>query len=72
MDVKGDAHRVGPLLSREAQKRCEEAEYGVGVQPVPGSQRPDAVIGPVDHTVAVNGHQFHGESSWANDSYRLY
>ena len=60
MDVEGDAQRVGALLRRQAQEGGEKAEDGVGVEPVPGGEGPDAVIGPVDDAVAVNGHQFHG------------
>mgnify|MGYP006874288986 CR=1 FL=1 len=64
VDIKGDAHRVGLLLLPQPQQRGEKAEHGVGIEPVPGGKGADAVIGPVDDAVAVNGHELHGIASW--------
>ena len=60
VDVEGDAQGVRFLLAFQPQQRGEKAEHGVGVQPVPGGKRADAVVGPVDNGIAVNDHEFHG------------
>ena len=59
MEVEGDADRVRGLLPLQAQQRRQKAEDGVGIEPVPGRQRPDAVVGPVDDAVSVDDHELH-------------
>ena len=58
--VKGDAEGVGFLLFPQPQQRGKKTEHRVSVQSVPGSQGPDAVIGPVQNAVAVDDHELHG------------
>ena len=62
VEVEGDAEGVGLLLRREAQQRGQKAEDGVGVESVPRRQGPDAVIGPVENAVSVNGHELHRDN----------
>ena len=53
LEVKGHADPIGALLLLHALQDVQEAKNGVGVQPLPGGQGPDAVKRPVDHAVAV-------------------
>ena len=62
VEVEGNAHRVRGLLPLQAQQRRQKTKDGVGVEPVPGRQGPDAVVGPVDDAVSVDDHELHRES----------
>ena len=66
MEVKGNAQGVRLLFFLQAQQRGEEAEDGVGIQPLPIGQGTDAVIGPVDDGIAVNDHALHEKTSGIN------
>ena len=61
--VEGDAQGLRLFLLQQPLEGGDKAIYGVGIQAVPGRQGPDAVKGAVDDAVAVDDHQFHGESS---------
>ena len=61
--VKGDAQGVRLFFLLQSQQRGKKAENGMGIQPLPVGQGPDAVIGPVDDGIAVNDHAFHGKTS---------
>ena len=60
MEVKGDAEGVGLLLLPQAEEGREEAEDRVGIEPIPGGERADAVKRPVEDAVAVDDHELHG------------
>ena len=58
--IKGDTESVGLLLLPQTQKGGEKAEDRVGIEPIPGGEGADAVESPVEDTVAVDDHEFHG------------
>ena len=66
VEVKGNAQGVRLFFFLQAQQRGEEAEDGVGIQPLPIGQGTDAVIGPVDDGIAVNDHALHEKTSGIN------
>ena len=51
--VKGHADRLGLLLLFHPLQDVQEAVDGMGVQPIPGGQRPHAEERPVDDAVSV-------------------
>ena len=54
-------HRASGFSSSSRRWRVVmKAVYRVGIQPVPGGQGADAVIGAVQYTVAVQDHELHG------------
>ena len=59
VEVKGNAQGVGLFLHRDLLQNIQEAEDGVGIQALPGGQRPHAVKGAVDDAVAIQYHQLH-------------
>ena len=64
--VKGDAHRLRLFVVQQPLEHGDEAENGVGIQPLPGGQQTrfaHAVEGAVDDAVAVEYHQFHRGAS---------
>ena len=58
--VEGDAQGLRVFLVQQALEGGDEAVYRVGIQPIPGGQGADAVIGAVQYTVAVQDHELHG------------
>ena len=58
--VKGDAQGLRVFLVQQALEGGDEAVYRMGIQPIPGGQGADAVIGAVQYTVAVQDHELHG------------
>ena len=63
MDVEGDAHRIRGLLALQSQEGGQKPKNGVGIQSVSGRKRPNAIEGPIDDGVAVDDHEFHGDTS---------
>ena len=53
MEVKGHANGLGLLFLIHPFQNIEEAVNGVGIQAVPGGQRLDAKVRPVNYAVAV-------------------
>ena len=58
--VEGYAQGLRVFLVQQALEGGDEAVYRVGIQPLPGGQGADAVIGAVQYTVAVQDHELHG------------
>ena len=53
MEVEGHSDCLRLLLLFHPLQNIQKAVDGMGVQAVPGCQRTNTEIGPVDHTVAV-------------------
>ena len=58
--VKGHRQTLGLFLVQQLEQDVQKTENGVGGQTLPGGQvLADAVKGPVDDGIAVDGHELH-------------